>query len=286
MKNKGNKINKKRKISKKRRKEIRRARLILATICLILIIIVVKLKNITFSDDDSPKVLVSENSKQKDKENNISKMDMIVQNSGEYPESLIELARKYEETIDFVLNYPKNKDKDYKINPNDFKKEKNGIQLFIQWDEHWGYKKYGDDFMALTGCAPTALAMVIYSLNNDKSVTPNVIAKYAEENNFYVDGIGSSWELVNAATKKYGLKSTAIPLNENTIISSLENGNPIITSVGPGTFTGSGHFLVLTGITDEGKIKINDPNSKINSSKEWDIDVFIKESLMLWEISK
>ncbi len=65
MKNKGHKINKKRKISKKRRKEIRRGRLILATICLILIIIVVKLKNITFSDDDSPKVSLSENRKQK-----------------------------------------------------------------------------------------------------------------------------------------------------------------------------------------------------------------------------
>lgn len=265
-----------------------RARLILATAVLILIVIVFKIKNIMFSEKDLPKVTLEENIVQQNKveENSVSKLNKILRSPEKYPKSLMELAKDNEETIDFVFNYPDNKDKDYKINPNDFNSKKGEIQLFIQWDERWGYKTYGDDFMALTGCAPTSLAMVISSFNNDKSVTPYVIAKYAEENNFYVDEIGSSWSLVDATTKKYGLKSRGLPKSENNIINTLESGNPIIASVGPGTFTQSGHFLVLTGVTKEGKIKINDPNSIINSKTEWDVDVFLSESEMLWEIIK
>lgn len=40
----------------------------------------------------------------------------------------------------------------------------------------------------------------------------------------------------------------------------------------PGDFTTIGHFILLTGVED-GKIKVNDPNSKIRSSKLWDYDV-------------
>lgn len=283
---------KKKKINKKRRQKIRRARFRLAISCLILVIGVMAFKNILFTDEASPKVADSQNNNQQNVKNiktvekPVYKLDSIRANRAEYTESLIELATKHEETIDFVYNYPKNKDKDFKIDPNDFKKNKDGIKQFIQWDERWGYKQYGDDFMALTGCAPTSLAMVVSSLNNDKSVTPIVIAKYAEENNFYVDGIGSSWTLVNDVARKYGLRSNAIPSDANMIRSSLEKGKPIIASVGPGTFTETGHFLVLTGVTSEGKIRINDPNSIENSSKEWDIDIFLNESQMLWEISK
>ncbi|QYE96473.1 hypothetical protein KZ987_09380 [Paraclostridium sordellii] len=42
----------------------------------------------------------------------------------------------------------------------------------------------------------------------------------------------------------------------------------------------------MTGLTSDGKIKINDPNSKYNSSRAWDVDVFLKETNNLWKISK
>lgn len=52
--------------------------------------------------------------------------------------------------------------------------------------------------------------------------------------------------------------------------------------MGPGEFTSEGHFIVLAGIDENGKIIVNDSNSKINSSKKWDIDVFMKETKNLW----
>lgn len=47
---------------------------------------------------------------------------------------------------------------------------------------------------------------------------------------------------------------------------ALSQGKLVVASMGPGTFTRGGHFIVLTGITDDGKIKVNDPND--NSSKQ------------------
>ena len=41
--------------------------------------------------------------------------------------------------------------------------------------------------------------------------------------------------------------------------------------MGPGEFTSNGHFIVLTGLQN-GRLKINDPNSRKNSEKTWDID--------------
>ena len=38
-------------------------------------------------------------------------------------------------------------------------------------------------------------------------------------------------------------------------------GEPILISVGPSTFTSSGHFMVLTGDNGDGTFALNDPNS-------------------------
>jgi len=42
--------------------------------------------------------------------------------------------------------------------------------------------------------------------------------------------------------------------------------------MGPGEFTDSGHYILLTGVTDDDKIIINDSDSKIRSGEKWDIE--------------
>ena len=63
--------------------------------------------------------------------------------------------------------------------------------------------------------------------------------------------------------------------------------------MGKGTFTNSGHFIVLRGITEDGKILVADPNSKeltkesyepafiVNEAKAWAAD-----NGPFWVISK
>ena len=196
-----------------------------------------------------------------------------------YPEELMEMLDKYPETIDFVMEYPNKKD----IPPagNVGYVQPGEIPLLIQWDDRWGYEKYGDFIIATDGCGPTILAMVIVGLTGDISVTPYTVACFAEENNYYEPGVGSKWTLMTDGAQNFGVVGTELVLCESVIYSELEQGKPIICSVGAGDFTTNGHFIVLTGVQD-GKIKVNDPNSRINSNKLWDYETLESQIINLW----
>jgi hypothetical protein len=58
---------------------------------------------------------------------------------------------------------------------------------------------------------------------------------------------------------------------------------PVIIVVGPGDFTTSGHFLVVTGY-ENGKFRLNDPNSRANSQKLWAYDDIKDQIRNLWSI--
>lgn len=213
-----------------------------------------------------------------------NKLENILQNKDTYPEELVDLALKKEETIDFVYNYVKYKENEYKSEINIEKDYKKGeFPLFIQWDERWGYDLYGDTYMAINGCGPTSLAMVIVGLTGDTTINPKVIAEYSYDNNYYADNVGTKWTLMTEGVRAFGIQGEAIPLSKQEIIATLQKGQPIIASMKPGHFTNGGHFIVLTGITEEGEIMINDSDSKERSSITWDIDMIMKEVKGLWK---
>ncbi len=196
------------------------------------------------------------------------------------PSELVEMLRKNPETEDFVLSYPEEKDIDHDIDLSEYKNS-NTPPLLLQWDKRWGYKKYGDGMIAFTGCAPTCLSMVSVYLTGDTSLDPLYIANKAEKEGYYVEGVGSDWSVMTAFAKELGLDAKELPLDKNTVIRCLESGEPIICAMGPGDFTETGHFIVLSGIED-GKIKINDPNSIANSKKLWDFEDISGQIKNLW----
>ena len=155
------------------------------------------------------------------------------------------------------------------------------VPLFFQFDERWGNTIYGSDVMTVTGCGPTCLSMVLVHLLQDASYTPRYVADFAEENNYYTKGSGSKWALISEGGKALGLDVTELPLDENRIKKNLELGNPVICIMGPGHFTTAGHFIVLVGL-EEGKFKVNDPNSKENSERLWSYEEISGEIKNLW----
>ena len=216
------------------------------------------------------------------KVNNNSNVSMILSDINSYPKELLELASEKDETIDFVANYPNYDASTNKVISTQKDYKKGQIPLFIQWDERWGYEKYGSDFIAINGCGPTSLAMVAVGLTGNKDINPKAVAEFSEKNGYLVEGVGSSWILMAEGAGHFGLKSKELSLNKDVIINTLKRGQPIIASMGPGTFTSEGHYLVLTGVDRNNKIIINDSNSKIKSSQTWDIDVFMNEAQNLW----
>lgn len=197
-----------------------------------------------------------------------------------YPESLIALVERNPETKDFVLDYPKYKG----LEEIDISKEvtKGEIPHFLQWDERWGYETYGSNFLAVTGCGPTSLSMVVCGLTGDTKWNPYEVAKMAEDNGYYVDGSGSSWELMSSGAEKLGLTVSSVIFDAEHIRATLESGQPIICVMGPGDFTDAGHFLVLTGVDQEGNIILQDPNSVERTKQHWDVQKLMNQMKNLW----
>lgn len=206
------------------------------------------------------------------KENNLS--------ISEWPDELIELLDRNPETKDFVLNYPLKKNITTEVDLSEYK-DCDSVPLFMQWDERWGYNEYACELMGISGCGPTCLSMVSVYLLNNTDCTPKYIAEFAETNGYSVSGNGSSWTLISNGGEELGLDITEIPLVEKRIIDNLEVGNPIICVMGPGDFTSTGHFIVITDFED-GKVKINDPNSKSRSEKLWELSDVMEQIRNLW----
>ena len=201
---------------------------------------------------------------------------------GDYPASLISLLERNPETETFVLEYPLYEAADWDLS------EYAGctaVPLFLQWDQRWGYAEYGSDCIGITGCGPTCLAMAGYYLTGDESFNPQTVAEFAEKNGYYAAGYGSSWTLISEGGEKLGLDVTEIPLVKKRITDNLEVGNPIIMAMGPGDFTTTGHYIVVTGL-EEGLLRINDPNSQANSNRLWSYEELEGQIRNLWVIRK
>ena len=207
------------------------------------------------------------------------KVREIMANKDQYPEQLIELLKSNEETVDFVFDYLEKKD----TTPADTVGEvvQGQIPLLLQWDERWGYAFYADDMIAVNGCGPTAIAMVAAGLTGDNTVTPYKVAQFSAENGYYAGDSGTSWTLMTDGAQQFGIYGEEMGLSEGEVFSALENGHPIICSMRPGDFTTTGHFIVLTGLED-GKIRVNDPNSRVRSERLWDYSKLEYQINNLW----
>ena len=70
---------------------------------------------------------------------------------------------------------------------------------------------------------------------------------------------------------------------EDYLREKLAAGTPLICSMWPGDFTTSGHFILLTGLDEAGRVVLNDPNSPKNSEKAWDMAELLPQIRAVWQ---
>lgn len=208
-----------------------------------------------------------------------ARVNQIIENQNRYPEEILRLLLKRPESIEFALAYL---DDHKTVNDKVTLTNKNEVPKLYQWDPNWGYGKYGDNYMGITGCGPTVLSMAAIHLTKDTSLTPYKVAQLAESNGHYAQGQGTSWSLFNASDELIGVHSQQVSFNESAIKSVLSNGGLVTLSVGPGDFTSVGHFILLVGIADNGDFIIRDPNSVTNTEKTWSYDELASQTVNLW----
>lgn len=207
--------------------------------------------------------------------------DILQDTSGTWPESLQALLERHPDALEFVEGYPDHKDDAPAETIGDVVQGQ--FPLLLQWDARWGYVRYGDDLLAVTGCGPTCLAMAAAGLTGDNAITPAAVAEQAQRDGYWVDGV-TSWGLMTDGCRAWGLVSEELPLTETAVTGALDEGRPIICSVRPGDFTTTGHFILLAGLEEEG-LRVNDPNSPQNSDRLWTYDELEPQIRNLWAFS-
>lgn len=135
---------------------------------------------------------------------------------------------------------------------------------------------YGNGTISSSGCALACIAMTVSYLKQEE-ISPVDVLKYTG-NKYYVAGAGSSWSIFSECAKFYELSCTNLGKDRNAVKDALQKGKPVIASMGPGTFTGSGHFIVIRGTTADGHFLINDPN--MNNYGKYGTDRFKVETVM------
>jgi hypothetical protein len=164
----------------------------------------------------------------------------------------------------------------------------NGVPLYHQYDIRWGKARYGvgkkmtcdlilsgknkGGNIELSGCMPSSLAMMInYWAKKGycKPTRPDIVGQFCVDYGGRVCGSGGNLTLIPADKFKevFGLNIVAFTnIGDDKVRTLLKKGFPInhggsttgTTAKGDSKSYTSGHYLCLTGIDDQGRIRVND----------------------------
>lgn len=133
------------------------------------------------------------------------------------------------------------------------------VPLYLQTD--YPNTPYSDGSVATSGCTMACVAMVASYLTGEEVLPDDLAKRY---NNYEASNI----QRMEAASTVLDLKYTKTT-DWDDVMDALAKGKVVTILVGkPSKFTGTQHTLVLTGLTSDGKIMVNDPNGRNYKKKE------------------
>lgn len=115
---------------------------------------------------------------------------------------------------------------------------------------------YGPCAVATHGCGITCAAMAISYLT-EYEILPDYLGL-----NYNLTGKSLEQRMlialddfnINVVEKYYGVKEWPL------VFEALEEGHLVISLQGKGLFTSTAHFILLTGLNEDGTVRVNDPN--------------------------
>ena len=168
------------------------------------------------------------------------------------------------------------------------------VTYYNQFDKRWASQMYGrSSTIGEAGCGPTSLAIAISTLTG-KDVDPPTLCSWSVKNGHRCEGNGSYHSLIPAGAEHYGLKVEKLGRSSaGELEKHLSGGKLVIAIMSKGHFTANGHFIVLRGITSDGKVLVADPASYKRSEQEWSMSIILREARgdasaggPFWSISK
>lgn len=163
----------------------------------------------------------------------------------------------------------------------------NNFPYFNQGEEPWGPMPYtstgnASQTIKTSGCGPTSMAMVMKSYG--VSTDPSLTAQYSLDHGYRTANSGTSWGFFGDIGQNAGLEVTNFG-GVDTAKKYLDDKIPVIASMGPGTFTKGGHYVVFSGKDGE-NVTVNDPASRQRTGNTYDADFALKQAKNFWAVSK
>lgn len=166
---------------------------------------------------------------------------------------------------------------------------------YMQTDSRWRNKPYrvsGENTtVGDSGCGPTCAAMIIETLTG-KTFTPLDACNWAMKKGYKALNQGTYYSYFVPQFKAFGIE--CIRLNTANVygkptaavhdqaLSLLKQGYYLIACMGKGRWTSSGHYIVVWW--QDGKVRINDPNSTKDTRINGDIQTFRSQVKYYWAI--
>lgn len=166
---------------------------------------------------------------------------------------------------------------------------------YLQTDPRWAHKDYSakgeSTTIARSGCGPTCAAMLIETITG-KTFTPSDACTWALKRGYKAPNQGTYYSYFPAQFKAFGIDCQQ--LNWNNVYGKptdpvhkkafdlLKQGYYLIAVMGKGTWTSNGHYIVVWW--EDGKVRINDPNSTISYRVNGDLATFKKQVKYYWAI--
>ena len=148
------------------------------------------------------------------------------------------------------------------------------VVYYNQGEDPWATMSYGASTIKASGCGPTSLAIVISTLTG-QTVTPEMTCAFSIANGEYIYGLGTCHSFPMNAAHHWGLNCERVGKDRmGDVVNALKDGKMVVEICEAYTITGSGsgHFIVLTGVTKDGYITIADCASRERTGKVYSVE--------------
>ena len=166
---------------------------------------------------------------------------------------------------------------------------------YLQTDPRWKdlpYQVPGETAtIGGSGCGPTAAAMLVETLTG-KTFTPVDACRWSVAHGYKAKGQGTYYSYFAPQFEAFGIKCWQLswtnvyhnPASKvhDQALEYLKQGYYLIALMKKGTWTSGGHFIVVWWA--DGKIRINDPASTMDSRVNGDINTFRNEAAYYWVV--
>ena len=145
-------------------------------------------------------------------------------------------------------------------------------QLPYLFQQDYAHVSYGGGKWTLdiVGCGILCLSMVSTYLTDELHTPEELAVQFAS----YGNAGGTAFSLFDDSPAVLGFRLVEKTWDRKKVVSALEAGHLVVSIQRGGIFTTTGHFIVLSGITPEGKILVHDPNRDNHQGHERFYDGF------------